>query len=302
MKNVLKMAAVAGLMSASVVANAGVIDLFSTHQYYNDPINGPSTYSDGVVLNSGANDSRGTYSAVNTPDPLHGDLIGGQRELFIMTTHSNDLGGSYSLGHRWTTSRARIGVLPTTEGSADGKLSFSVDNGAQGMGVVQWDGEDAVAPSQVFNTATWPSLNVTGLGGIDLTNGGTLDAFALDILSSDLGFNFVIELYTDANTWTKASLLASSVLSPVTHYIEFADFLACGATGPQILSITCGTNGAVDVTNLGAIQLILSGGSGTVDLGLDNIRTVPEPSALALMGAGLLGAGLMSRRRKAKQA
>lgn len=49
----------------------------------------------------------------------------------------------------------------------------------------------------------------------------------------------------------------------------------------------------------GTLELLLTGGAGW-DLTVDSLNiSIPEPMSLALVGVGLLGAGVASRRRKA---
>jgi hypothetical protein len=76
-------------------------------------------------------------------------------------------------------------------------------------------------------------LNAVGLGGFDLTLGGTVDKFALGIIFSDAGFGFEVTAYTDAANWTKISLIATSIMllrsprtsrSPRSRMISFAAF------------------------------------------------------------------------------
>ena len=81
-----------------------------------------------------------------------------------------------------------------------GALQFSNDAvglpGVTGTGLVQWDGTD--------NSI---ALDPTGLGGINLRSDGS-DAFIFTVLNSDPDFQFVIEAYTDADTWTRVTIEA----------------------------------------------------------------------------------------------
>ncbi len=212
----------------------------------------------------------GLSSSVST---LGTDILGGSRDLYVELLSSSDPANL----------NASIGV-------SAGFFSFSTDSVATGTGWVQWDGAD--------NSI---ALDMTGLGGVDITDGNTLNAFAVDIINADLGFDFEINAYTDAGNWTSAHLVSNATSGTAT--INFADFTNCGLSNPGggILNIGCagGTN-PVDFTNLGALELKITptGGTVSLDLSLDQITTVPEPSVLGLMGIGLFAAGFVGRRRK----
>jgi hypothetical protein len=213
-------------------------------------------------------------------------------------TDATILGGSRDISVELLTvdafnpdAEARIGV-------AGGALSFSVDSLATATGTVQWDGVD--------NSI---ALDADGLGGFDLLADGA-NAFEVVTIFSDLGYRFDIEAYTDDDTWTKISFLATGVAAPTTSYIPLGGFtnaLLCGYTGdgsagsaiPGVTSIQCGADGLVNWASLGALQLLIDplGGTTAIDLTLDSVTTVPEPGVLALMGMGLLAAGFAGRRK-----
>lgn len=253
----------------SLNANAAIIvDLFTTDQ-------AEITDNDGAV-------GGGSTSSV-----VGGDILGGERDLLID-----------QIAQDGTTDPA----IESSIGVAVSRLAFSNDTGAMGIGEVQWDGVDGSG-----------TLDATGLGGIDLTDGGTLNAFMIETISSDANWNFEVIAYTDATNWTRISFAATEVPSgsgPVLSTIAFTGFTddsLCGDTNPVpgVNEITCGGTG-VDLTNLGALQLILNTGfNGSpsafdIDLRLANITTVPEPGVLALMGMGLMAAGFATRRRKSQ--
>jgi hypothetical protein len=280
-----KLTAGAAALAMSFGAQAGTVDLFTTEQLLaKDFVNGAFNSTDSIYSQAGA--------AADTT------ILGGYRDLVV----SNLTGGTAVTG-------SSINVT-------GGQLYFSTDTGATGQGQIQWDGDDSAG--NVFDIAT------SGLGGLDLTIGGTLTAFELTTVFSDQGWVFDITMYSSAATWTKVSLDATSVgtglpgsqTSPHISYIPFSAFTTdalCGTYGaaPGVNAITCGGTGA-DATSLGALVATLNVGDalapdGTgsapqgrtiaVDLQLDSIRTVPEPGVLALMGMGLMAAGFASRRK-----
>lgn len=261
MKLVCKLAA--AVASALLVgsASAGTIDLFDTPQ---------AKMTDTTTGDGGLSSSVGLGI-----DPT---IIGGERDMFVELL-SKPVGSDLE---------ARISV-------SAGAMNFSVDASATGTGIVQWDGAD--------NSI---ALNKTGLGGKNIKLDGS-NAFRVDTLFADLGFQFVIEAYTDANKWTRITFNSSNVAVPTTSYILFDGFENagfCGANNPApgVAKIECaGGNNPVDFTNLGALQLLIDplGETVSVDLRLDSITTVPEPSVVALIGASMLGFGLSRRRRRA---
>lgn len=267
MTAVFKITSCVAAVLLSIGAHADPVDLFGTPQ-------GPFNDLTANAADTGSIITSGVGGSVNGPLT---DILGGNRDLFVSLI---DNGGV-------ATRDVQIGV-------AGGVLDFSVDTLARGRGQIQWDGA----------ANTTESIDFTGLGGIDLTNGGTLGAFELGILFSDGGFNFEVTAYTDATNFTSISFVSTAHPVPATTFIPFAAFMnpfLCGSVNPApgVLSITCGT-GTADLTNLGALVVDLdrTGGTTSIDLTLDQVRAVPEPGALALIGAGLLAVGIVGRRRK----
>lgn len=277
------------LFALSTSAYGGTVDLFSEgDQFAIDTTSGAAWNGDSTTL-------PGTGVASSTGTGLS-TVLGGQRDIW-----ANCITGCDN-----TVSRSSAVV-------SGGQFSFSNDSGVTGEAIVQWDGNDQDI-----------ALNTTGLGGTDLTLGGTVNAFQLTTIESDLGWFFRIEAFTDDDEWTKITLAATCVdasgpvdpgcePSPHTSTIPFAAFMdgsLCGFTGTSpyvdgVVAIECGSGGTANLAKLGALQVALNtgddvaGGSAprtaNLDLRLDSVETIPEPMTLGLLGIGLVAAGLSRR-------
>ena len=128
----------------------------------------------------------------------------------------------------------------------------------------EWDGLD--------NT---PVIGQTGLGGIDLTEGGTQDAFSVQILlntqaTASLGFL----VHTDANNYSIIQFAAPTGAS--TQTIRFTDFSALAGSGAEF-------------TNVGALSFFSDVGVPDANIQFGTFQTVPEPSTGLLVALGVLG-------------
>jgi hypothetical protein len=209
----------------------------------------------------------GSGSTVITPSTT---AVGGFRTLFAV---KNTFGAGLT----------RLETFADADFAGDTNFSLGYTQGAHtGQGIVTWDGDNLT------------SLNSAGLGTIDLTqDGGTALKVAVKFFDfpSNSPIDLTVRLYDGTNssglkysdvTVTLNQAINSSSQSAAVLEIPFTKFITSGtgtipAPGNQTFttSTAFGPGGAIDITKLGAAQLILNGltNSNAPDLTIDLLAT-----------------------------
>ena len=148
-------------------------------------------------------------------------------------------------------------------GSLSGDVGYSFPNTvslACGFGVIGslhlvYDGPD-----------TSDAINHTGLGGIDLTSGGTNNAIKF-ATASDLGAEITVTVYQDATRYSTVSIpvAADPSFTFVDTVIGFTQFAAAGP------------DGGADFSQVGAIEFEIGDGPEGADISLRIIGLVRDP-------------------------
>jgi len=286
-----KKALIAGVVASALSSgvHALSIDQFALGQ--------EQSYTDTTTTGFTPGSSLPTTSTA-LPISVGADAVGGTSAAGL----ANVLGGNRDL---FISLKANPNLLsnPATIEVAGGSLSLSNKSQVESRAQIQWDGKN-----DGVEGADGRGINYTGLGGVSIDG---LGSFKLGIKFSDGGFRFDITLYTDATHWTQVSLQSNEHLAPIETTIPLSAFTSffCGlpnAAWPQVTpvgtvnDVNCGSGGAVDLNNLGAMVVDIDplAASTSVDLTLDYVNAVPEPGSVALLGAGLLGLFGVGRRYK----
>lgn len=191
-----------------------------------------------------------------------GGVIGGERDIYVERTSAN--GGAVS-------------AESLTDAPTFAAYASSVST--RGNALYTWDGTDGAAP-----------IDFTGLGGLDLTEGGAANAF-LGRSTSDHGTDIFFTVYTDALNFSRHTLAVPALGGAFTFVdftLAFSGFTAVGGSG-------------ADFTNVGAITMFINGQTAALDVAVDFVTTgttIPVPPSL-VMGLACLALFALARRRLA---
>lgn len=218
----------------------------------------------GQAVCQGASPCGTTPSSIpyTAADPVLEQIIGGTRFMQVMRT-----------------SGAGLGVVRANAGGTDiapdpdvpfSSYRFSSAAGIAGWGYVRWDG--ITAP-------------------VDLTEAAT-NTFILAQATADLTGGYLAIALTDAANNTTTNRVQISTIGGADYVFPLANFAGVDVT--QITKIELGVGGAdwTPINRTGAPPNF----DVTVHL-LQSTHPIPEPGTLILGGLGLIGIGLLRRRR-----
>lgn len=220
----------------------------------------------------------GIKSASDSDATVLGEAIGNERDIFVARTSSNS--GT---------------VIVDTNGSIPGALSYGSGSDTTGWTLLTYDGVDNAAGTDTDPGAPFvfdPQINYSGLGGLDLTGGGTNDAFHL-ATASDLGGSLLLTVYSSATNFSTALITIAADGAVLTFDDVFASFAS--------FVMGVGATGVADFTNVGAITMYLKGDTASTDIAVDvfEVTAIPLPAAawIGMLGLGAVG---FARRRFAQ--
>ncbi len=147
-------------------------------------------------------------------------------------------------------------------------------------GILTLGNTDAFSVSNI----TYNGIGGAGLGGVDVTEGGSDDRFTLFVVFGDFPTGIQLTVSDGTNTASlSAATPAFAVATPL--FFEYTSFVG----------------GPVDFTMIDMINIQLTTTTPVSDLQLDLFGTtseIPEPGVLAILGLGLAGLGLVRRPRR----
>lgn len=146
------------------------------------------------------------------------------------------LGGERDLYAELISANGNVGLFSNQD--VPHVLEFTSSSSGRGKRVVTWDGTDGDATA----------LNPSGLGGKDLTVGGTMSGMRLDIGADHSNGSLTIRVYSGAGNYSEAVVVIPETGGSPTQfvYVPFSSFVTKGGSGANF-------------TQVGAIQMDIDG-------------------------------------------
>lgn len=203
-----------------------------------------------------------------------GTILGGERDVEIRVTTTPKGVSAFGV----------IGDVDEDDPGTEGEFDFGSASTARVMAVLEYDGLDA------GEVAAGALTNALGLGGMDLTSGGTNNSFMLVFRSVDpapnqTGISLRIEVTSAGGTATYVGQVPQSA-------DEF-EFLAPFSAFDVVAPLSAATSVRFYFNDTGTPDQ-------AVDFNLKNIAAVPEPTSLALVCVGVVGLAASTWRRRRK--
>ncbi len=195
-------------------------------------------------------------------------VLGGQRDIFVDNTGAT----------------GNVTVEVDGAGVAENRLRFEGSTGATGTASIIYDGSADTSP------ASKETVEVTGLGSIDLTEAGTRNAFAFSAFS-DFDITVTITVHDGTNTSSVNQLITGTGLATTLNdfVVPFSSFTGVNFTTVGAVVFTLNVTSAVD----GMIDFTGTVGPEIVDQDLPNLNpmSIGDRVFSDLNNNGLLDSG-----------
>lgn len=209
----------------------------------------PGKASDMITVSPA--DAEGTmYTLIDSFDTTQqvARATGGTPNAASVAVATEAIGGFRKLVATLDQPFGTVAMAANDPGSGLARLDFSATATATGSRLVTWDGSGTSPGSTHF----------TGLGGIDLTEGGLNTGISI-VVNADKAGVITTRLYTSASNYSTAAIAFPATGSGVsTIFMPFSSFTATAGAG-------------VTLTNLGAIQIDIDASGVAADGYIDSI-------------------------------